>query len=229
MNPPNNFVGTIKEDTVIVFPPPDPDFPPVPEYSGNLTVGSSEPVTITESPAGAYNKISIGNKKTLVIDAVSASGPLHIETKDFEMKNGSALELKVDPTNTIVSVVDEMSLKDVTLTGTGTAYIYVRSKLNVQTPHAVIDNNAYLVVYLDKGAIMEMQANSQFEGLVYGPEGTVEIGGNADFTGAMIVEQLKGSGGGSSIGAAGTDITKKYSWDALDLDYGGYWMVHWVR
>jgi hypothetical protein len=229
VNPPNNFVGEKTEDTVIIFPPPDPDFPPVPEYSGNLTVGNNNTVTITESPTDAYKKISIGNKGTLVIDAVSASGPLDIETKDFKMKNGSALELKVHETNTIVIVVDEMSLKDVTLTGTGTAYIYVRSKLNVQTPHAVIDNDAFLVVYLDEGAIMEMQANSQFEGLVYGPEATVEVGGSADFTGAMIVEQLKGSGGGSSIGSAGTDITKKYSWDILDIDYGGYWMVHWVR
>ena len=68
------------------------------------------------------------------------------------------------------------------------------------------------------------------EGLVYiGPEATVSMGGNADFTGAMIVEQLKGTGGNAKIGAAGTEIRRKYSWDLLDLDYGGYWLVYWTE
>ncbi|MDY6826370.1 MAG: hypothetical protein SVV67_04225 [Bacillota bacterium] len=229
VNPPTNFVGTIKEDTQIVFPPPDPDFTPVPNYTENLTIKNNETVIITETPTAAYEKINIKNGGTMVVDAVGASGPIHLEVKDFDMNNGSFLQLNVDANNSIVIVADTMILKDVKLTGSGTAYIYVRSSLNVQTPHADIAPEAYLVVYLDQGAMMELQANSQFEGLLYGPEATVEVGGNADFTGAMIVEQLKGSGGGSSIGAADTDIIKKYSWDILDIDYGGYWMVHWVR
>jgi hypothetical protein len=228
VNPPDNLTGTIKEDTIIIFPPPDPDFPPVPTYSGNLTVPKDGTTTITESPENAYQKISIDNKGSLIISA--AAGPIYIETKDFEMDNNAEkFELATSPDYDIIMVVDEMVLKTMKVSGSGVAYLYVRTKLNVQTPHADVDSNALLVVYLGPGAIMEMQANSHFEGLVYGPEAIVEIGGNADFHGAMIVEQLKGRGGSFSIGSAGTVMGRKYSWDLLDLDYGGYWMVHWVR
>jgi hypothetical protein len=225
---PSNFSGTIKEDTVIIFPPPDPDFPEVPAYSGNLNIPKDGTHTITTSPAQAYQKIDIGHSATLIINA--SSGYIYVEAKDFDMHSqAEKFELVTHEGNDIVLVVDEMVMKTIKVTGNGVAYVYVRSKLNVQTPHAEVDSTALLVVYLGPGAIMELQAGSHFEGLVYGPEAIVEIAGNADFHGAMIVEQLKGRGGSFTIGSAGTDIIRAYSWDILDLDYGGYWMVHWVR
>lgn len=237
INPPNNFNGTVKENTEIKFPPPV--FRAVPTYSNTLTVENDQTEIIlfnsdianNEGQAGPYQKIYIGHSATLLIDA--AAGPVTLETKIFDMHNNAkVLEFATREGDDLTLIVDEIDLKRIKVTGNGTAYIYVRSIINVQTKHADVDiaDDALLIVYLDNGCIMEMQANSYFEGLVYGPEAVVEIGGNADFTGAMIVEQLKGSGGSFTIGSSGTVIGQgKYSWDFLGLDYGGYWMVHWLR
>lgn len=253
---PNNFNGTLKEDTVITFPVHE--FTKIPEYEGVLTVAKDDNLIIPDDIensnnnninngennddengdnndianviyVGPYQKIYIGHSATLVLDA--KGGPLTVETKILEMHNNAKmLELKTVKGNDLTLIVDELDLKKLKVTGNGKAYIYVRSMMNVQTPHADVDDQALLIVRLDKGCIMEMQANSNFEGLVYGPEAVVEIAGNADFYGAMIVEQLKGSGGSFTIGSAGTIIDRgKYSWDFLGLDYGGYWMVHWLR
>jgi len=228
ITPPIRHTGSVKENTIITFPPPDPDFPPVPTYSGNLSVGRNITVTISSSPAGAYQTIFIGNRGSLVITA--ASGDIYVETKNLDMHNqATKLELVTSADHDIVIVVDEMIMKKIKVSGNGNAYIYVRSRLNVQTPHADVDSNALLIVYLGPGCIMELQANSHFEGLVYGPQATVEVGGNADLQGAMIVEQLKGRGGSFTIGSAGTEIIQKYNWSVLDLDYGGYWMVQWEQ
>ena len=228
ISPPSSFTGTMTPNRIIKFPPPDPDFPPVPIYSGNLIIPKDDTSTLPPISSPAYQKIDIGHSATLIIDA--ASDPINVETKDFDMHNqANRLELKTEAGNNLVMVVDTMTMRNIKVTGEGVAYIYVRTKLNVFTPHADIDNASLLVVYLGPGAIMELHAKSHFEGLVYGPEATIEIGGNADFQGAMIVEQLKGRGGSYSIGGSGTDIIREYSWDILDLDYGGYWMVHWVR
>lgn len=221
---PNNFSGSYQENLSIDFPPPV--FPDEPEeYSGDLSAGA--PLEITASPLQAYRKIHIGNKKKLIINA--QSGPVTIQTRYFEMHNNGSMEFVTRAGHDITLVVDEIVIKQVTISGDGIVYLYVRSAANVQTPHAVISDQARLVFYLEKGCMMDIQANSMLEGLVYGPEATVSMGGNADFTGAMIVEQLKGIGGNAKIGAAGTEIRRKYSWDLLDLDYGGYWLVYWTE
>ena len=236
VNPPDNFNGTIKEETEIKFP--HPEFRDVPEsYTGTLTIDKDGTLTIDrtsdivsgDGQAGPYQKIFIDHSAKLILDA--SQGALTLETKVFDMhNNANMLEFKTHKDHDLILIVDEIDLKKVRVTGNGTAYLYVRSMINVQTPHADVDDEALLFVRLDKGCIMEMQANSNFEGLVYGPEAVVEIAGNADFHGAMIVEQLKGSGGSFTIGSAGTVIDRgKYSWDFLGLDYGGYWMVHWLR
>jgi len=236
VNPPNNFNGTLKEETEIKFP--HPEFREVPDsYAGTLTVDKDDTMSIDrdddivsgDGQAGPYQKIYVDHSATLILDATK--GSLTLEAKVFDMHNNAKmLEFKTHKDHDLTLIVDEIELKQVKVTGDGTAYIYVRSNINVQTPHADVGDDALLFVRLDKGCIMEMQANSNFEGLVYGPEAVVEIAGNADFYGAMIVEQLKGSGGSFTIGSAGTVIDRgKYSWDFLGLDYGGYWMVHWLR
>ncbi len=238
VSPPDNFDGTIKEETEIKFP--EAEFTEVPDsYSGTLTVDKDETLRVSrtsnidivdsDGQAGPYQKVYIGHSATLKLDA--ADGPVTLETKIFDMHNNAEmLEFATSKGNDLTLIVDEIDLKRIKVTGDGTANIYVRSMINVQTPHANVEDGALLFVRLDKGCIMEIQANSKFEGLVYGPEAVVEIGGNADFHGAMIVEQLKGSGGSFTIGSSGTVIDRgKYGWDFLGLDYGGYWMVHWLR
>ena len=94
-------------------------------------------------------------------------------------------------------------------------------------PHAVISDQARLVFYL-KGLHDGYQANSMLEGLVYGPEATVSMGGNADFTEGDDRGTAQGNRGNAKVGRP-AEIRRKYSWDLLDLDYGGYWLVYWTE
>jgi len=224
---PKDYDGTITENLVISFPPPE--FPAEPEaYSGELLVPNNASLTVSESPAPKYDKTNIGNNGQLSFQPGFTE--INMESRLFDMHNGGAMVFAPEG-KTITLVVDEIVLKDIKIVGSGLVEIYVRSKANIQTTHASvsISEDALLVLYLDKGCVMEMQANSYFEGLVYGPEATVEIGGNADFSGAMIVEQIKGRGGNFTIGGAGTEIEHKYSWEQIGFEYGGYWIVHWLQ
>ena len=190
------------------------------------------------NPDPAYEDITFDNGAKLIIDA--SSDPFLVEVNNFTMANNSGLELRTSedpdasdkPEESLRIYANDVVLDHVEVSGHGTAYLYVRDTLNVQTPSAmVIAETARLIVFLEEGAVMEMQANSFFEGLVYGPEATVGIKGNADFYGGMIVENIVGNQGSITVGSAGTTVSDspKYSWDFLGLDYGGYWMVQWVR
>ncbi|HSW35682.1 MAG TPA: hypothetical protein VLH18_03670 [Candidatus Limnocylindrales bacterium] len=223
--PPIGFTGIIRKNVELVFPPPDPDFPPVPGtegrpgYSDNLTVGSSPIVTISSSPAVFYYLIAINKGGSLVINA--ASNAVTVETRLLVMHNNAEqFEFVTKEGKHIVLIVDEMTMRRVTVSGDGIAFIYVRSRLNVQTPHADfnVGPSATLAVYLGPGAIMDVRANAYFEGLVYGPEGIVEMAGNADFNGRMIVQQLKGKG--ANIGSSDTNVTRDFSWNVIGLKYG---------
>ncbi len=230
INPPDNHTGSILEETYISFPPPifpeEPDF-----YHGELLVANNDSHTVETSPPDKFQKTNIGNNATLSFNTTMSNETLAVESKQFETSNNGKLSFNLNNSTTTL-VADEISIRGLEITGTGAVEIYVRSKINIQTPLASdmqISENAILIIYLDQGCVMEMLANSHLIALVYGPEATVEINGNADFTGAMIVEQLKGNKGNITIGSAGTGIEQKYNWDQLGLEYGGYWIVHWLE
>ncbi|RQD74088.1 MAG: hypothetical protein D5R97_08355 [Candidatus Syntrophonatronum acetioxidans] len=218
--------GIIRPGVKITFPPPE--FPDEPDsYEGELDV-SNDYTIAHNSPENnqALKKINIGNNAELTIDA--SYGDVFVEAEKLDMHQNGELLLKTSSHHDLTLVVDTVTLRRVRVTGDGTARLYVRSEANVQTPHGdIVDEGAHLLVFLEQDAIMELHANSHFEGLVYGPEATVEIGGNADFTGSMTVEHLKGRKGNITIGSAQTEIKQEYSWDLLDIDVGGYYMVRW--
>ncbi len=182
-----------------------------------------------------YEKTNIGNHGLLTIKSdpsVSEGEDEYFESRLLDMHNNGKLHVELQNGEVVKMVVDELVLKEMEISGEGRLELYVRSKANIQTKHAenmIVGDNAVFVIYLDEGCVMEMQANSHLTALVYGPEATVEIGGNADFSGSMIVGQLKGSGGSYNIGSAGTDIKHKFSWDDIDIQYGGYWIEHWLE
>ena len=161
VKPPDNFNGTYQENLLIDFPPPV--FPDEPEeYSGDLSAGA--PLEITTSPLQVYRKIHIGNKKKLIINA--QSGPVTIQTRYFEMHNNGSMEFVTRAGHDITLVVDEIVLKQVTISGDGNVYLYALGG-NIQTPRHRF-RSARLVLYLDKGRD-GYQANSLLEGLIYGP------------------------------------------------------------
>jgi len=223
---------TLRDNTIIHWP--RPDFPePAESYPGIINIPSNATGTpITTVPSGdypndPYQSVTMGNNSKLTINA--STNAIFLDTQVFDMDQNSHLTLVTKEGHDLIIVVDSMILRKLTIIGDGKAKLYVRNSLNVQTPAAVVDDDALLEVYLAEGCVMTMQANSHFAGLVYGPQAIVTIGGNADFEGSMIVSQLLGSIGSTIIGSAGTYLDHKYSWGKLGLDYGGYWMVHWIQ
>ncbi|RQD74637.1 MAG: hypothetical protein D5R97_07505 [Candidatus Syntrophonatronum acetioxidans] len=222
--------GIIRPGVKITFPPPEfPDEPA--SYEGDFILSNNTSDTIEHDPSEnkqALNMINIKNGAELTIDA--NKGDVFVEAEKLDMDPNGKLLLKTSSIHDLTLVVNDAELSEVEVKGSGTARLYVRSEANLQTPHGVvtIEDGANLLVFLDQDAIMELRANSHFKGLIYGPEATVEMGSNANFTGSMTVNQLKGTGGSSEIGEAQTDIKQEYSWDLLDdIDVGGYYMVRW--
>ncbi len=234
INLPSGHSGNYEENKLMSFPLPD--FFDEPEiYADYLEVGHSEDKKVAPEKEKKYEKTNIGNHGLLTIKSdplVSEDEDDYFESRLLDMHNNGKLHVELQNGETVKMVVDELVLKEMEISGEGRLELYVRSKANIQTKHAenmIVGDNAVFVIYLDEGCVMEMQANSHLTALVYGPEATVEIGGNADFSGSMIVGQLKGSGGTYTIGSAGTDIKHKFSWDDIDIQYGGYWIVHWLE
>lgn len=218
---------TLKDHSPINFPSPT-FFEASDSYTDIINIPNNQTgEPIDSMPAVAYQSITMGNNSNLTINATTES--IFLEAQIFDMNQGSTLTLKTSSANDLIIVVDSIRLRNVRVEGDGKAQLYVRNSINVQTPEAIIDDEALLEVYLDEGCIMTMQANAKFAGLVYGPQAIVEIGGNADFEGSMIVSQLVGSIGSTVIGSSETHLDHKYGWAMLGLDYGGYWMVHWIR
>lgn len=223
---------TLKDNTIIhwprpEFPPPAGSYPGVINISNNSTGTPITAITSTHYPHEAYQSVTMGNNSNLTIDASSNS--IFLDTQIFNMRQNSHLTLVTSADHDLIIVVDSITLRRTTILGDGTAKLYVRNSMNVQTPAAYVDDHALLEVYLDEGCNMTMIANAKFAGLVYGPQAIVTINGNADFEGSMIVSQLLGTNGSPIIGSSGTYLDHKYSWGKLGLDYGGYWMVHWIQ
>ena len=176
-----------------------------------------------------YKKIAIQNDGKLVIDATLGSITVH--TIDFSMANNGELELMTRAgSELIINVANDMELKKVRIKGDGVAKIYIKSgELIAQTPHAnILDAGAQLIVFLGEGSLMNVQASGPkgyFQGLVYGPNATVQLQGNANFKGSMIVDRVKGKG--ERVQA--DDVHQDYNWDMLDDIFGRYRMIQWVE
>ncbi len=247
----DNVDGVFKPDTEINFPPPD--FPPEPEngYAGVITVdGSNSTYTISKNENNppedqGYNEVFIDLDGKLIVDA--SHGDVIVQTQEFDMQGGgqgqgtepSELELHTSKGNKLQLVANEITLRKVSVTGNGIAEIFVREPgpINVRNPSAqVLDAGAMLVVYLDQGVTMDFQAHGQnsgfFQGLVYGPEAFVEMGGSVFFEGSMIVDQLKGSGQGSGQNPptiVADEIYRDYDWGILEDIFGRYRIIQWAE
>lgn len=233
--PPVGFEYNLYEDTVIEFPDqpfpePQEQFPP-PDNILNID-DPNDPHLITISPVKAYSKIQFANnRKGMIVDATGNT--VLVETSDFDMPpRAGKLELVTGSGNDLILIVDNITLRDVQISGNGIAYLYVRESITVQTPHSetnIIGEGAEFIVYLAEGATMTFVGNSQFEGLIYGPKASVAFDSNVKFEGAMIVEQLVGSFDGNvTIGGDDAELRRKFIWSMLEeLGFGEYLMVRW--
>ncbi|MDW7740394.1 MAG: hypothetical protein SCJ97_10140 [Bacillota bacterium] len=225
--------GTIRENVIINFPPPE--FPDLPEsYDGGtltIDVGSTE-TPITATPAYAYQKIEILNNKDAQLEIKgSASEIVSVEAHTFEMGQNSDGLIFNTSNGDVNLIVSEINIKKIRVIGGGTARIYVRNTANIQTKmgDVQISEDGMIMILLDQGAKLVMQAkDAYFEGLVYGPEAFFISNGNAIFEGSMIVNHVTGNND-SAIGSSKSEFNEKYKWDDIGSLYGGYLMVHWVR
>jgi len=246
----------VQHNQLINFP--EPAFPEEPEgYSGTLEICSDkgsedDPFVISsnennppgdmEDPPGeneGYEEIDIRQNGYLRIDA--NKGPIKVETNELDMHrsegNYAQLALNTHEDYRLQLVVNQdCNLGTIRVKGDGLAELYIRSggEANYQTPNPEIeiieDPGAKLIIFLEEGSKMEMQGNSEFEGLIYGPEAYVEMGSNSIFEGVMIVEQLKAINDGNKsniqVMSAG-EIKRKYSWSEFDDIFGRYRIIQW--
>jgi hypothetical protein len=122
---------------------------------------------------GYYNNISVNGDVTFNTFAAT-SGQQHIVVDNIEVKG-------------------EVNIKDTTDDGQKTdnsliVYVNPGGTASFKTPNEPPDN---LLVFLGAGATFNVQANSEFNGFIYGPEATV-IMNSADtkVNGAIFVDQL---------------------------------------
>lgn len=234
---PNAAAGDeIRTEQILTFP--DPVFPASPaSYTTNALIVSN-PVTITASsrpnPDGeetigsstGYHKIDIQQSGKLVIDA--SSGPVVVQTNEFTSHNQGELELITAKGKDLIIVVENgMKYRNVRVKGDGLAKIYVKSgEIDAANTHAnMIDEGAYLVLYLGAGVKMSIQTGNVFEGLIYGPKAIVELQANNNFYGSIIADQISGNNSGN-IGSYET--LEKYGWDILDDIFGRYRMIQYI-
>ncbi len=242
-----NITGDIYEDqsfnfNSVSFPPHDdyPDYPGYPledEYKHTIfEIEEEEELNNEENPSGnatdgtllAYEEIDIKNHGSLKIDA--SSNPVNVRAETFDMGNQGELEIATKDGNKVRIFTNDITLRDVVVTGDGVAEIFVygeNSEINIQTPAAeVVDPDANLIFYLDDGCVMDFQAHGSLQSLVYGPGAYIRMQ-SGTFEGSMIAHEVTGREEAVEIR---TDLEHEvnYSWDIADIDLG-YVMVHWLR
>lgn len=211
-----------------------PVFPTKSEsYSGpTYNIDSNTTINSSQSPLLAYRKIDI-NKNNVILTVDATSGPIFIETQDFDMHNGASLVLITKSNNEIVLVGENFFFSNVILKGDGIVKLYIRNSLTLQTPNSSVGpepgSTARLIVYIEENKTMAITANAEFTGLVYAPDAYVIMqASQSTFNGSMIVNELSGHGNNGIMG----DINYLDLWgDLIDQDFNpaGYIVVHWMR
>ena len=217
---------TVTHDRPMIFP--EWEIPPGDgTNTGNFTAGNNSFLNSNVEAPLRYNTISINNHRMLTIEPTIFD--LIIFANDFLMSQHGDLVLETDANKKLEIVIEnDLTLRDVRVKGDGLAIIYVRSgEVNIYTKHAnIVDEGAKLLLILGEGVDMVMQANSNFEGLVYGPGATVKIQGNTSFTGSMIVNQVQGM---QNLQMNVNEIHHDYSWEIMDDLFGRFRMVQWIK
>jgi len=223
--------GTIKQNQNFQFT--TQPFPGVPEEVVNFDIDQYEESTINSDPGVTYQEIYLANKEELTVSAESSS--VFLSAHVFDMHSGAELTLCTSEYNDLQIVADEIEMAKVEVKGDGVVEIYARERITFKTPHSYVDKG-FLVVYLEDDCVMTIQANSKFRGLIYGPGAKVEIAGGI-IEGVIVADKITGAGPASSgqgqgseyVGDGSTEVNHKDLWSGIGYDYGGYWMVHWIR
>lgn len=184
---------------------PVPEIPSETDFNNNNDGGNFNGEIIDSN--SYYSKININNDN-LVIDT----------TDNGDDKN-------------ITIVVEELDVKkEVIIQGDGLVKMYIKNKGEFKTPNVKTDQ---LLIFLAKDAKLTFQANSEFNGYIYGPEAVITMNSkHTTFNGAIIADTMYKEKGMSNNDFQGTlnyvkpeGAIKNYLDNETILNYSkGDWM-----
>jgi len=216
----NNIIGA--DDSIISITNSEKTMPPIPyfpEIGDENFVNDKNPSNnnvISES--GYYGDIRInngnngknGNGKG---NNNNDSDGLVIDTTDGTPNNSS-------DDKDIFILLDNINLtEDITIKGEGRVSLFINNHGEFKTPNLETDQ---LFVFLKENATFTLQANSEFNGYIYGPDAEITMNSKwTEFKGAIVAKQLyknKGSinGNNENIAFQGTVTYVKPPTDVND-------------
>lgn len=149
----------------------------------------------------------------------------YLKVTDQLRSNSDNNKLVINTTETMPTtlVINRLTMNggEIIVNGSGEVNIYLLSEdkhdHSVQTKNVAMPDGAILNWFLTEGSNLEIYAGAPFQGLIYGPyDASVEMQSGAKFTGAMIVEELRG-GGASSIGNSNSEVSFKRGFESEDI------------
>jgi len=156
---------------------------------------------------------------------------ININNDNLILDTTNGTENDTDDDKNITIVVEELDVKkEVIIKGEGLVKIYIKNKGEFKTPNVKTDQ---LLIFLAKDSKLTFQANSEFNGYVYGPEAMITMNSkHTTFKGAIIADTMYKEKGMSNNDFQGTlkyvkpeGVIKNYLDKETTLNYSkGDWM-----
>ena len=156
---------------------------------------------------------------------------ININNDNLILDTTNGTENDTDDDKNITIVVEELDVKkEVIIKGEGLVKIYIKNKGEFKTPNVKTDQ---LLIFLAKDSKLTFQANSEFNGYVYGPEAMITMNSkHTTFKGAIIADTMYKEKGMSNNAFQGTlkyvkpeGVIKNYLDKETTLNYSkGDWM-----
>ncbi len=114
--------------------------------------------------------------------------------EDIEIKNNEVLTIDTTGKDNVKILTDNMNIKGtIDITGDGAVSFYAKEGKQIQTPNVYIPNEIY--IYLGNENDFTIIANSDFNGFIHAPKGTVELqSSGTTVNGSIIAKNITGQG-----------------------------------
>ncbi|MFW6377534.1 MAG: DUF7305 domain-containing protein [bacterium] len=174
------------------------------------------------------NQSPFDNKRSIPTTNVNGkgkgnSGSLEISEsgyyEDIAIKNNETLRIDTTGKDNLKVLVDNFDIKGtIDIVGDGDVSFYAKDGKQIQTPNVEIENDIY--IYLQDEIEFTIIANSDFNGFIHAPEGTIELqSSGTKVNGSIIAKNIKGKGNN----VMGTIEYKSSSIDDLQILVKGSW------
>lgn len=206
------------------------DFDPVSEeedFEDSITIGNNESLEIITNRI--IDEIDVNNNGKLIVDARNRNADLKVEVNTIDMKQNAEIIFHTHQDHEINLYINEEfnANGSFDVEGFGGVNIYIRSNAKFQTPNSNVVENAYLIVYLEKGSEMALHANAVFRGYIYGPEATVKAhSASSTIIGSVVANSFVAHNKDDAMGRLIYEPFVREEEIELNL---GYRLSYWTR